>query len=84
MYNVILQEHAERFLKKLDKFNRDRVIKKLEDLGNNARLGKPLTANLAGLWSLRIGKFRAIYQIRENELVVLVLDIGHRKNVYGN
>jgi len=44
---------------------------------NNERVGK-----LAGLWSLRIGDYRALYQIRHNELIILVLKIGHRKNIY--
>ncbi|MBU4070488.1 MAG: type II toxin-antitoxin system RelE/ParE family toxin, partial [Nanoarchaeota archaeon] len=37
---------------------------------------------LAGLWSLRFGKYRALYQIRREKLLVLVLRIGYRKNVY--
>jgi len=82
MYGVILQKPAEIFLKKIDKFERDKIIKKLKNLKDNPELGKPLTGNLAGLWSLRIGDYRAIYQIRKSELLILVLKIGHRKNAY--
>ncbi|MBU4116400.1 MAG: type II toxin-antitoxin system RelE/ParE family toxin [Nanoarchaeota archaeon] len=45
-------------------------------------MGKILTGRLAGLWSLRFGKYRALYQIRREKLLVLVLRIGYRKNVY--
>jgi len=82
MYDVILQPDAEKFLKKLDKFIQDRIIKKLKELKNNAVLGVPLTANLAGLWKLRIGDYRVIYQIIHTKLIVLVLRLGHRKNIY--
>ena len=81
-YGVILTEEAERFLKKCDKSVKNRILDKLEDLQEDPRLGKPLTANLVGLWSLRIGYHRAIYQIKDNELIVVVIKVGHRKNVY--
>jgi len=82
MYKVFLKKKPELFLKKLDKLERRIILKKLEQLRNNPELGKPLVGKLAGLWSLRIGKYRAIYQIRQSELVILVLKIGHRKEVY--
>ncbi len=82
MYEVILQKPAERFLKKLDKDNQKRIVNKLKELENNPKLGVPLVGNLAGLWKIRIGDCRAIYQIRNEELIVLVLNIGHRKNIY--
>ncbi len=42
--------------------------------------GKPLRYTLKNLWSLRVGDFRVIYQISDRE--ILVLRIGHRKEVY--
>ena len=44
--------------------------------------GKPLTANLAGLWRYRVGDYRVICDIQDGELVVLVLQIGRRREVY--
>jgi mRNA interferase RelE/StbE len=81
-YEVMLTEKAEKFLKKCDKLLRDRIIEKFECLETNPKLGKPLTASLAGFWSLRVGEYRAIYQIKDNELIIAVIKIGHRKNVY--
>lgn len=81
-YIIELTKKSERFLKKTDKENQKRIKKRLIDLGENPKLGKPLTANLAGFWSLRFGKFRAIYRIFENKLTVLVLEITHRKDAY--
>jgi mRNA interferase RelE/StbE len=82
MFEIRLEQNAEKFLKKLDESYRKRIISKLKDLSQNPELGKPLTANLAGLWSLRIGDYRAIYQIQKDKLVIFVLKLGHRKNIY--
>ena len=82
MFEVKLKNPAIRFLKKVDKKEQDRIIKKLRQLEENAELGKPLTGRLSGLWSLRFGKYRALYQIEKNKLLVMVLEIGHRKNIY--
>jgi addiction module toxin, RelE/StbE family len=79
---VYLTSEAETFLKKCDKSVRDRIVKRLTTLGNDPEAGKPLTAVLAGLRSLRIGDYRAIYEIKNSELLILVIKIGHRKNAY--
>ena len=82
MYEVSLEPPAERFLNKRDKAHQKRIISRLRNLEENPKLGKPLKGNLAGLWTIRFGDFRAVYQIKENKLLVLILDIGHRKIVY--
>ena len=82
-FKVLLAPKSWRFLSKLkDREDKSRIEKKLKGLKENPEIGKPLTGKLAGLWSLRFGKFRALYQIRRDELLVLVLDIGPRKNIY--
>ena len=79
---MYLTSEAETFLKKCDKSLRGRIVKRLTTLGNDPEAGKPLTAVLAGLRSLRIGEYRAIYEIKNSELLILVIKIGHRKNAY--
>ncbi len=83
MYSIEIQSPAEKFLKKLDKKEQRRIINKLKELKKNPEIGKPLVGKLAGLWSLRIGIYRTIYQIRHSELLILILKIGHRKKIYG-
>ena len=86
MYSVILSKHAEKNLQKLkkkDKKNFGIIIKHLESLKQNPKFyGKLLTGNLAGLWSYRTADFRVIYEIQEDKLIVFVIEIEHRKNVY--
>ncbi|MBU2104528.1 MAG: type II toxin-antitoxin system RelE/ParE family toxin [Nanoarchaeota archaeon] len=82
MYNLNFSSGARKFFRKLTNFDKRQIGKKIEELKQNPELGKPLTGKLSGLWSLRIGKFRVLYQVRKNELIILILKIGHRKNIY--
>ncbi len=47
------------------------------------RFGKGLKADLSGLWRYRVGDYRIVCQIKDRELVVLVLAVGHRREIYG-
>ena len=47
------------------------------------RFGKGLKAELAGLWRYRVGDYRILCQLKDQELLVLVVAAGHRKNIYG-
>ena len=82
MYKIIFDGKALDFFKKLDKPGCERIGKKIEALKENPELGVPLLGNLSGLWKLRIGDYRIIYKIFNNDLVILIIKIGHRKNVY--
>jgi len=82
MYRIHFTKKAANFIRKLDKINQERISKKIDELKNNPELGVPLTGNLAGLWKLRIGDYRAIYQIIHNEFIILILRLRHRKNAY--
>ncbi len=46
------------------------------------RFGKPLRGDLAGVWRYRISDYRVLCQIRDKQLLILVLSVGHRKDVY--
>ena len=82
MFEIRFKSPAKRFLKKLDLFERKKILTKIKQLKTNPKLGKPLIGNLAGLWRLRINKYRIIYEIKDNELIIYILQIGQRKNIY--
>lgn len=44
--------------------------------------GKPLSSNRAGEWRYRVGDYRIIADIKDQELIILVIAIGHRRDVY--
>lgn len=85
MYDLIVQNPAERFIKQLTKEEQTIIFDEIEKLAYDPFLGKELQGRLAGLRSLRIdGKssYRVIYKIYSSQLVVLVLQAGYRKNIY--
>ncbi|MFA6917856.1 MAG: type II toxin-antitoxin system RelE/ParE family toxin [Candidatus Gracilibacteria bacterium] len=81
-YQTILKPAVEKELKKLDKKNYYRLLATLSNLSNNPFLGKKLRGEFEGYYSFRVWPYRIIYQILKNELIVLVIHIGHRQNVY--
>jgi mRNA interferase RelE/StbE len=84
MFKVILSDSSKLSFKKLDHTIKKRIFNKFQELEKNPQLGVPLTGNLTGLWKLRIGDYRAIYEIKNQELLIHILKLGHRKNVYTN
>ena len=81
MYKVIFDDKAIEFLEKLDTRNRERIFNKILSTKENPfHYFEKLTAR--NLYKLRVGNYRVIADINENEIKILVLLIGHRKNIY--
>jgi len=73
------------FLKKEERLPNDlksRVVETLREILVNSRVGVPLVGPLKGLWRVRIGKYRVIYEIDEKEKIVVFHDVDLRKRVY--
>lgn len=58
------------------------VEKNLLNTDNPRRLGKALKGNYSEYWRYRIGNYRLIVDIQDEEILILILDIGHRKDIY--
>lgn len=84
MYHISFDNNAIKFLKKIKQNDRETIINKIEILKKDPYLGKRLAGDLFGLWKLRIRKFRVLYKIIENKLIIVIVNIGHRKNIYNN
>ena len=81
MYKVIFDAKAIEFLEKLDERNRERIFNKILSIKENPfHYFEKLTAR--NLYKLRVGNYRVIADIDENNIKILVLLIGHRKNIY--
>jgi mRNA interferase RelE/StbE len=84
MYQVWLRPQAQKFLRKLrDRSLAARLVAAMRSLADNPR--SPGTDKLAGaenLYRVRVGDYRIIYQVQEAVVRVLVVKIGHRKEVY--
>jgi mRNA interferase RelE/StbE len=81
-YRILYTEEAARRIGRLDKVVKDRIAKAIFRLSENPELGKHLTGLLSDRWSYRVGDWRILYKIKRKEVVVLVLTIGHRSDVY--
>ncbi len=73
---------SKRAIARLDPSVRSLIQKAVESLARNPERGKPLPHDLSGLRSLRTSDYRIIYRIRGGELIVLIVAIGHRRDVY--
>ncbi len=84
MYKVVYLDRVEEDLRKLDKPTIKKIFDRIENyLAQNPKeLGQPLKGNFQGYWRYRWGNYRVIYKIAEQELLIAVLRIGHRKEVY--
>lgn len=58
------------------------IDKNLQGCDNPRSKGKGLTANRSGEWRYRIGDYRLITEIQDDKIVILVVSIGHRSNIY--
>ena len=59
-----------------------RLVNALDDLERDPFQGKQLKGELKGAWSYRVGSYRVVYRIYRDKLLVIVIDISHRREVY--
>ncbi len=85
-WRVEFDRDAARELRKLGEPARRTILRYLRERIATAddprRFGKPLTGEFAGLWRYRIGNYRLIVTFKEDRLIVLVLRVAHRREVY--
>ncbi len=81
-YSIKYTKEAKKKIEKLDKSIRLVIKKAIESLSSNPYKGKPLSHELAGLYSLRTSDYRIIYRIKEKQLIIIVVTVGHRREIY--
>jgi mRNA interferase RelE/StbE len=86
VYKLIYDEVALKGLKKLDRMIAKRITtwldERISDCNNPRLWGKALNGNLGEFWRYRIGNYRVLCKIKDNELIVLILELDHRKDIY--
>jgi mRNA interferase RelE/StbE len=82
-YHVELSPATERALRKLDKSTTRRLVIAIAALGRQPRppASTPLVG-YPGVLRRRVGDYRIVYRVQDDRLIVLVLDIGHRRDIY--
>jgi len=81
-YRLFLTRQAEKEFLTLEKNEQKRVQSAFETLRENPQAGKQLEGELKGIRSLRVWPYRILYTIDKKVIIVTVLTIGHRKDVY--
>ena len=85
-YHVETPPRFDKEFKKLDKYTQQMIKswigKNLQNCENPRAHGKGLTANKSGQWRYRIGDYRLLCLIQDQELIILALTVGHRRDLY--
>jgi mRNA interferase RelE/StbE len=84
-WTIELDDGARRAFRKIAREQADRITRYLEELTaleDPRQRGKALTGSLKGLWRYRVGDYRIVVRIFDERLVVLVLTLAHRREVY--
>ncbi len=86
MYKIIATKEFLKSLKKLDKGTQKLIKRYIENnIANSSdprAKGKPLRYNLSGYWRYRVGDYRLICEIDDEKIVIILIDVGHRRNIY--
>lgn len=81
-YFIRIKQSAVKALEKMPREDRLRIITAIDLLKANPAAGGVLKGEFSGLRRIRIGNYRVVYEVQDQELVVLVIRIGHRREVY--
>ena len=85
-YSIKFSKEAQKTLKKIDKFQSKLIMNwiknNLLNTNNPRQHGKGLSANKAGFWRYRVGDYRIIADIEDEELIILIVKVGHRREIY--
>ncbi len=86
MYKLEYSKQVIKELDKLDIYQRRKIINWIErnllNTENPRAKGKALTNNLKGKWRYRIEDYRLICEIKDEELIILAISVGHRSKIY--
>ena len=83
-YKVFLRKSARKELEKLPKTSLKLIIKRIEQLSEEPRPAGCEKLSGKGYYRTRQGKYRIVYSIQDQELIILIIKIGHRKDIYQN
>jgi len=85
-YKVSIEKKALKKLNKMDKNNKayltSWINKNLVNSKDPKEKGKALQGELGDLWRYRVGNYRILVDIKDDELLILIVDLGHRKDIY--
>lgn len=84
-WRIEVNKDVQRSMRRLDKQVAKRIVAKLREISQlegPRSMGKGLTENMSGLWQYRVGDYRIICDIEDGVLLIVVIDVAHRREVY--
>ncbi len=81
-YSVRIKRSAAKELADLPKLERTRIVHAIDSLSEKPLAGRPLKGGMRGLRRLRVGDYRVVYELLDDELVVLVVRVAHHSDAY--
>ena len=81
-YNIIIEKPAEKFIMKLSRPEKERVLKAIYELPNGTDIKQLKGKRSKGYYRLRIGDYRVIYTINNGKLLIHIIDVGNRGQIY--
>lgn len=81
-YHVDLSRRAAKALDALEKTPRRRVMAVIDQLATEPRPSGCVKLSGRSQWRVRVGDYRVLYEIHDDALLVLVIEVGHRRNIY--
>lgn len=85
-YRLEFTPEIQKQLRKMDKYQATLIVRWLyqhiDGIDDPRKFGKGFTANRSGQWRYRIGKYRVLVEIEDDQMVVIAIQVGHRRNIY--
>jgi mRNA interferase RelE/StbE len=83
-YKVIFTKSVKKDFRKIPKLEVSKLLNEIEELAKNPRSSKTKKLKGEKLYRLRVGNYRVIYDIQDNLMLIFVVKLGHRSDIYRN
>ncbi len=83
-YKVIFTKSVRKDFRKIPKLEVSKILNEIAELANNPRSSKTKKLKGEKLYRLRVGNYRVIYDIQDNLMLIFVVKLGHRSDIYRN
>lgn len=84
MYEIVIEQKARKSLRKLPDEIRQKIVRVISGLASNPRCRKCKKLKNSKYYRVRVSDYRIIYAIEDRRFILLIIDIGHRKDIYRN
>ena len=83
-YRVIFTKSVKKDFRKIPKIEASKILNEIKELAKNPRSSKTKKLKGEKLYRLRVGNYRVIYGIQDNLMLIFVVKLGHRSDIYRN